>query len=924
VTTDLQLADAARLSPDEVMARLGTSPAGLSSSEAQARLKSYGPNRLGTHHVSGLEVLLRQLRNPLLVLLAAAAVISFIVADRTSAIVILAISGMSVGLSFFNEFRAERVAEELHARIRARELVVRDGTVRQVDVTELVLGDIVVLEVGDIVPADLRLIDVSAMECDEAVVTGESMPVVKTSAVTAAGDSPLDLPGCALMGTVVKAGRGRGVVVRTGRASTFGKIASEIQRAPQETAFQAGLRNFSLLLVKVTAILVVPIFLLNALFGRPILASLLFALAIAVGMTPQLLPAVVTISLSFGARRLASRSVLVKRLISIEDLGNITVLFTDKTGTLTEGTINFLDAVDASGRPSADVFRLGLMCNSAEIDQKGEPKGNLLDVALWKAPDAKPDLISGVKRLSDVPFDYDRKRMTIVVDDSGRRRIIIKGAPEAVFEHCGEVGEPAKGWLTSAFDAGRRVVAVASADVSGDAEPQEQNLALDGFLAFTDPVKQDAAGSLQRLDRLGVEVKVITGDNDRVARRLCQDVGMAVKGVITGADIAAMDDAALRGVLASTTIFSRVSPEQKSRVIRLQRSLGSDVGFLGDGVNDTVALHDADVGISVDSAIDVAKDAADIVLLDKHLGILAEGVLEGRQIFANTIKYVLMGTSSNFGNMFSAAGASLFLPFLPMTATQILLNNLLYDTSEMTIPTDRVDEEMVRRPAHWDIAFIRRFMVLFGPISSLFDFLTFGVLLLVFKASASLFQTGWFVESLATQTLVIFVIRTRRVPFFRSRPGRLLTAASIASVVVGAAIPFSPVAGWFGFSRLPALYFLVVGGMVAVYLVLAELVKALFYRWVQPVRPLSVALQHPARRAHRIQTGWWGEPGSTGRAVQIRAAASSAEGAASTGPERTPAGVPAPWLRGGAEDRSASGNIRTSRRSSEDVIYLRG
>ena len=853
VGVDLELSDAARLSSGDVMARLGTSADGLSSGEAQARLKTYGPNSLGTHCVSGLQVFLRQLRNPLLILLAAAAVISFLVADRTSAIVILAISAMSVGLSFFNEYRAERVAEELHARIRQRELVVRDGSVRQVDVTDLVPGDIVLLDVGDIVPADMRLVEASAMECDEAVVTGESMPVAKTSDVTAAGDSPLDLPGCALMGTVVKSGRGRGVVVRTGRASTFGRIASQIQRAPQETAFQAGLRQFSLLLVKVTAVLVVPIFVLNALFGRPVLDSLLFALAIAVGMTPQLLPAVVTISLSFGARRLAAHSVLVKRLISIEDLGNITVLFTDKTGTLTTGTITFLDAVDGAGQSSDGVLRLGLVCSTAEFGDDGKPKGNPLDVALWESPKAGRDLVRNVNRVSEIPFDYDRKRITVVFDEGGRRRVVTKGAPEAVLDRCREVPAAARDWLTQAYDGGRRVVAVASGD-----DEAESALTLEGFLEFTDPVKPDAADSLQRLDRLGVEVKVITGDNDRVARRLCQDVGMTVKGVVTGADIAAMDDAALRDALASTTIFSRVSPEQKSRVIRLQRSVGADVGFLGDGVNDAVALHDADVGISVDSATDVAKDAADIVLLDKDLGILAEGVLEGRRIFANTIKYVLMGTSSNFGNMFSAAGASLFLPFLPMTATQILLNNLLYDSSEMTIPTDAVDDEMVRRPAHWDISFIRRFMVLFGPISSLFDFLTFGVMLLVFKASASLFQTGWFVESLATQTLVIFVIRTRRVPFFTSRPGRLLAAASIACVAAGAFVPFTPVSAWLGFSRLPALYFLVVGGMVAVYLALAELAKALFYRWIQPVRPLSVALGHPHRRAHRIQTYWWG------------------------------------------------------------------
>ncbi|HEV2413244.1 MAG TPA: magnesium-translocating P-type ATPase [Candidatus Dormibacteraeota bacterium] len=856
---NLELTEAARLPSSEVLTRLGSSESGLTTQEATARLKTYGPNSLGTHGVTAGEVLLRQLRNPLLILLAGAAVISFLVGDRTSASIILAISSLSVGLSFFNEYRSEQVAEELHARIRHKELVLRDGSPSQVDVTALVPGDVVLLDVGDVVPADLRLLEVSALECDEAVVTGESMPVAKTAAVEAQGDSSLDLPSCALMGTVVKAGRGRGVVVRTGRNSTFGHIAAEIKRQPAETAFQAGLRDFSLLLVKVTAALIVPIFLLNWLFGRPLLDSLLFALAIAVGMTPQLLPAVVTVSLSFGASRLASRSVLVKRLISIEDLGNITVLFTDKTGTLTEGAIDFVDSVDAAGKSSPDVLRLGLLCSSAQFDERGEPNGNPLDVALWRAPGAKRELVQGVNRVNEIPFDYERKRATIVLEESGQSWIVSKGAPESVLARCHDVPESAHTWLNAAFDEGRRVVAVASRDLpAGSQDSDDTDLELDGFLVFTDPLKKDAAQSLDRLSRLGVEVKIVTGDNDRVARRLCVDVGLEVNGVLTGADLDRMDDSALSMALASTTIFSRVTPEQKSRVIRLQRSLGSDVGFLGDGVNDAVALHDADVGISVDSATDVAKDAADIVLLDKDLGILGEGILEGRQIFSNTIKYVLMGTSSNFGNMFSAAGASLFLPFLPMTAPQILLNNLLYDTSEMTIPTDRVDEELVRRPAHWDIAFIRRFMVLFGPISSIFDFLTFGVMLLVFRAGAHLFQTGWFVESLATQTLVIFVIRTRQVPFFRSRPGTLLAAASIASVVVGTAIALSPLGSWFGFVPLPWQYFVVVGAMVAVYLALAEAAKAVFYRWTRPATPLSIALAQPGRRVHRLQTYWWG------------------------------------------------------------------
>ncbi len=853
----VELAEAGHAPVEELLPRLHSARTGLSSADAAERLRREGPNSLGASEVTALAVLLRQLRNPLLLLLGAGAVIAFAVGQHTDGTMILVISGLSVGLSFFNEYRSERVAQDLHERIRHRALVLRDGVPSRVDVTELVPGDVVEIGVGDIVPADLRLLEVSSLECDEAVITGESMPVAKTAAAAGVALSPLDLPSCALMGTVVKAGRGTGVVVRTGRGSTFGRIAAQIERKPAETAFQAGLRGFSMLLVKVTAALTVAILALNWALGHPLLESALFALAIAVGMTPQLLPAIVTVSLSMGARRLAARSVLVKRLISIEDLGNVTVLYTDKTGTLTEGTIEFLGAFDAAGRDSREVMARGLLCSSVELDAKGEPQGNPLDVALWHGDGADRARAGAARRLSEVPFDYERKRITVVVAEAGRRRLSPKGAPEAVLALCSSVPAGAQAWLESAFDAGRRVVAVASREPAAPSDTAETGLVLDGFLVFTDPVKADVHRSLERLRRLGVELKIITGDNDRVARRLCEDVGLAVKGVLTGAEIEASSDESLKATLPGTTIFSRVTPEQKSRLIRLQRSLGDDVGFLGDGVNDAVALHDADVGISVDSGTEVAKDAADIVLLGKDLGILGEGVLEGRRIFTNTVKYVLMGTSSNFGNMFSAAGASLFLPFLPMTATQILLNNLLYDVSEMTIPTDAVDRENVRRPAHWDLGFIRRFMLLFGPISSVFDFLTFGVMLWVFSAKANLFQTGWFVESLATQTLVIFVIRTRRIPFIRSRPGTALAATSIAAVLVAAVLPFTPAASWLGFRPLPPLYFLLLAGMVAVYLALAETAKAVFYRRLRTPELLSRPLEAAERRAHRIQTRWW-------------------------------------------------------------------
>jgi Mg2+-importing ATPase len=846
------------VSGDEVLHALESSGSGLSRAEAQTRLARFGSNAIASHRAEPLRVLWRQLKNPLLLLLAAAAITSFVVGERTNAAIILLIVSLSVGLGFFNEYRSERAVEELHSRIRHLALVSRGGALTRVDVTELVPGDVVQLDVGDIVPADMRLLESHNLECDESVLTGESLPVDKSPAAIAKPDSPLDLPSCLLMGTIVQAGTARGVVVGTGPSTAFGRIAVGLGRGATETSFQVGLRQFSLLLVRVTGLLTVSIFLVNFLLGRPILQAALFSLAIAVGLTPQLLPAIVTVSLSLGARQLMKRDVLVKRLVSIEDFGNVEVLFTDKTGTLTEGQITFSGGVDVSGQPDPSLGQLGLLCNDAAVQDGQVVGGNPLDRALWDSVVPEQAI---PRRLDELPFDYDRKLMSVLVEATeGARTMITKGAPETVLRLCGREAAGATSTLGSLFAEGRRVVAVATRVLAAEQEhlapADEMGMTLRGFLCFTDPPKAGVREALQRLDRLGIEVKLITGDNEIVARKLCQDVGMRVRGALSGLEIDGLDDAELMAALAQTDIFARVTPEQKSRVIRAQRAAGVDVGFLGDGVNDAVALHDADVGISVDTATEVAKDAADIVLLRKDLDVLADGVVEGRRIFANTIKYVLMGTSSNFGNMFSAAGASVFLAFLPMTPTQILLNNLLYDVSELTIPTDRVDEELLRRPAHWDVGFIRRFMIVFGPISSIFDFLTFAVMLFVFHARGSLFQSGWFVESLATQTLVIFVIRTRRVPFLSSRPGRALVVASLVCVAVGALFPFSPLAPLFGFTALPIRFFLILLGMVIIYLGLVEAAKARFFRIPVGDHPLSAVQPAQTKKVRRIRTRW--------------------------------------------------------------------
>jgi Mg2+-importing ATPase len=853
----LELAVAAALPLPDVLRRLDASEAGLASVEAGRRLALYGPNMLRSHGVSAVSVLARQLRSYLLGLLLVAAVVSAVVGDVTEAVIIGVIMAMSVGLSFMNEYRSEKAVESLHSQIRHLAFVERDGKAVEVNVLDLVPGDVVHLRVGDVVPADLRVLDTHELECDESVLTGESQLSDKTSDARPPGGSPLDLPSCAFMGTLVRGGDGRGLVVRTGGQTAFGAIALRLGESQGQTAFQQGLQAFSRLLATVTAVLAGSIFAINVALGRSVLESALFALAIAVGLTPQLLPAIVTVSLATGARRLARRRVIVKRLVCIEDLGNVQVLFTDKTGTLTEGHIAFTQSLDCVAKPDERVHHLGLACS--------DKTGNELDRALWSAAEGS-DVGDGKPSLDSRPFDHERQLASVLVDEPAGRLLIAKGAPEAILARCTTVPPAAQKTLDGLFSSGTRVVAVASRPFTGEriGKDDERDLSLDGFLCFTDPAKPDVGDSLARLDRLGITVKIVTGDNGQVAAHLCGEVGLDPGTVMTGTELAALDDATLLARLPTTTVFARVTPEQKSRIILAQRSLGFDVGFLGDGVNDAIALHDADVGISVDSAADVAKDAADVVLLDKDLGIIADGVVEGRRIFANTIKYVLMGTSSNFGNMFSAAGASLFLSYLPMLPTQILLNNLLYDVSEMTIPTDNVDEELLARPSQWDIGLIRRFMAFFGPISSIYDFLTFAVMLRVFHAGSVLFRSGWFVESLVTQTLVIFVIRTRRVPFLKSRPSRPLLVATLGCAALGVAIPYiGPIARLMGFRTLPISFLAVLAGMIVTYLALAQAGVAFFFR--EPGRGPSLArsIAHRERRILRTASRWtiWPHPG---------------------------------------------------------------
>ncbi len=878
--------DAAAWEISRVRDVLASPETGLSTAEVERRRELWGPNSIASRGTRFLLVLWHQLRSPLLALLVGAATASYFVGERSDAVIIGVIVALSVGLGFTNEFRAERAADALHSQIHHESVVVRDGVAVDVDVTDLVPGDLVDIKLGDVVPADLRLTSTSGLECDESVLTGESQPVEKALSPVAAGTALADLTSCALMGTVVSTGTGRGIVIATGARTEFGSIAAGLSTHQVETDFQKGLRQFSMLLVYVAGALTTSIFVINIALHRPVIDALLFSLAIAVGITPQLLPAVVSSSLAAGSRRMSRKKVLVKRLVCIEDLGNVDVLFTDKTGTLTAGRIDFMRAVPTSTVAAQTLVQWGLLCTENAAPDGTAAGGNALDRALWQSPAAAGcrDQLSGYLRKTVLPFDHERRLVSAIVETpGGGRTLVTKGAPETLLARCVCVPADAAADLQAEFEAGNRVVAVASRPCPGVdslSTEDEHGLTLLGFLVFSDPPKADAAAALARLAALGVSVKVVTGDNALVAQHVCNQLGLDAGGALTGTEVDQLDDSQLASAISSTAIFARVTPEQKARIVRAQRHSGSAVAFLGDGVNDALALHAADVGISVNSATDVAKDAADVILLEKDLDVLADGVAEGRRIFANTIKYVLMGTSSNFGNMFSAAGASLFLSFLPMLPSQILLNNLLYDASQLAIPTDNVDEEQVRRPSHWDIAFIRRFMIYFGPLSSIFDFVTFGVMLWIFHSGPAQFRSGWFVESLATQALVVFAIRTRRVPFVRSHPSLPLTLSALGAVLVGALLPATPLAHALGFRPLPGAFFAALVAMVVAYMGLIELGKLLFYRnGSRPALVRTARYNHPRhlqRRAAyfstvRVRPGLRSRPGPDRRLSPVRA-----------------------------------------------------
>jgi Mg2+-importing ATPase len=825
----------------ELLGLLRVTPAGLTSEEAKGRLQLHGPNSLVRERpFAALLSFLRFFANPLVIILLVASTVSLSLGDRVGGLIIIAMVLLSVLLNFFMEFQARHAVEEIRKQVATMAAVLRDGREQELPIVALVPGDVVRLNAGDLVPADARLLEAKDLHVRESALTGESVPVEKSATDLAEGKHPIgDAINSVFLGTAVQSGMASAVIVRTGRDTAFGEIAERLAARPPETEFGRGIRHFGMMITRVIIGLVLFVLLVNIVLHRPLLESFLFSIALAVGMTPEMMPMIITVTLAQGARRMTRKKVLVKQLAAIEDFGSIEILCSDKTGTLTEGEIVLDCHVNIQGADDEGVLQLIYLNSLFEAGIKSP-----LDAAILKHD---PPPIEGYEKVDEIPFDFTRKRLSVVVRHGDARLLITKGEVESVFSVCQTVnvdGSP------QPFDDGRRAEAAAtfqklSADgyrVLGVAvlkvgaqdvykAASEREMTLVGFAAFLDPPKEGILSVLEALKQNGVSVVIMTGDNQYVTQKIAQDVGLAADHIVTGNDVDTMDDAALAYQAENGAIFARVSPEQKNRVILALKARGHVVGYLGDGINDAPSLHTADVGISVVNGVEVAKDAAKIILLEKDLGVLNDGVVEGRRCFANIMKYIIMGTSSNFGNMFSMAAASLFLPFLPMLPTQILLNNFLYDSSQISIPGDNVDSALLRRPKRWQIGFIVRFMTIIGPISSIYDFLTFGILLWVFHAStnAPLFQTGWFVESLATQTLVVFVIRTAGNPL-KSRPSRSLLISVLAVVVIAAALPYTPLGTLLHFVPLPVALLAAIAGLALTYLLLVQAVKTWFYR----------------------------------------------------------------------------------------------
>jgi P-type Mg2+ transporter len=845
--------DAARKGNDELLGELRTSQNGLTQGEAEERARTSGLNEVAQEKPQGWFLrLLKMVRNPLVILLTALSTISFATGDVRAGTVMALMVALSVGLRFLQEARADAAAAKLKAMIHVTATVMRDGKASEIPLRDLVPGDVIQLSAGDMIPGDVRVLASKDLFVSQGSLTGESLPVEKLhDPDTTTAASPIELRNICFMGTSVESGSATAVVVVTGPRTYFGSMASLIVEDPPPTSFDLGLSRFTWLMIQLMSVMVPLVFLINGFTKHDWGSAFFFAMAVAVGLTPEMLPMIVSVCLAKGALAMSRRKVIVKRLNAIQNFGGMDVLCTDKTGTLTEDRVTLMRHCDVKGRDSELVLLDGYLISYFQTGLK-----NLLDRAILDSPDFKEkSVLDQYKKLDEIPFDFTRRMMSVLVENpQGKAILLTKGAPEEVFHHCShfELDSNAspmdpdliaglKEQYESLSNDGFRVLAVAGRELSGKqicSKADESGLVLRGYVAFLDPPKATAAAALESLRQHGVGVKILTGDNPLISRKVCKDVGLLPDPMLLGGDVEKMADAELADAAEKATLFARLSPAHKERVIRALRGKGHVVGFMGDGINDAPALRAADVGISVDTATDIAKESADLILLEKDLMVLEGGVTEGRKVFANILKYIRMGASSNFGNMFSVLGASAFLPFLPMAPIQVLTNNLLYDFSQVPIPNDAVDEEQVARPRPWNIEEIRRFILFIGPISSIFDYTTFAVMLWVFHcwdpSKASLFQTGWFVESLMTQTLIIHVIRTNKIPFLQSRASRPLMLTTVSIMAFGAWLPYSPVAPALGFTPLPLLYWPILALTLLAYMGLTQTIKVWLFKkkWI--------------------------------------------------------------------------------------------
>ena len=814
---------------------------GLSSVESAARLKYYGPNEFHPQRKHALLLqFLYKFSNPLVIILLIASAISAFTGDIVSFIIIAIIVILSVLLDFIQEYRAGKEAEKLRQLVTVHVQALRDGKSQEIPLSSLVPGDIIFLSAGDLVPGDGRVLEAKDFFLNQALLTGEPYPIEKKPGELPLETEILAATNVVLRGTSVISGSAKVIICNTGANTVLGDIADSLNAKTPPNAFELGTRSFGMLIMRLTIFLVLFVLLVNSFFQRPWLESFIFAVALAVGLTPELLPMIVSVTLAKGAQRMAKKRVIVKQLASIQNLGSMDVLCTDKTGTLTEARIRLERHIDTLARDSSRVLEFAYLNSYFETGLKSP-----LDDAILEHKDID---VSNWRKIDEVPFDFERRRVSVLIDNGKKRVLVVKGAPEDIIPLCTSyelenetdihpIDDAAKIKFKELFESlgqeGFRVLGIAwrlvDSNFSHAVVNDETKLIFLGYAAFLDPAKESAKIALADLAASGVSVKIVTGDNELVTIHICKELDIVINEVLTGAEILKLDDQTLFDKVETVNLFCRVTPSQKNRVILALKKRGHTVGYLGDGINDAPSLHSADIGISVDSAVDVAKDAAVMILLDKDLGVLKDGVIEGRRTFGNIMKYIMMGTSSNFGNMFSMAGGALFLPFLPMLPTQILLNNMLYDISEIAIPLDNVDDEYLMNPKQWNINFVRKFMLIIGPISSVFDFITFFVMLKIFHAGESLFHTGWFIESLATQVLVIFIIRTRRSPW-KSLPNRWLTLGALSIVAIGIVLPFTYLGNLLGFVPPPLLFFFILACMLAIYLVAVEQVKQWFYK----------------------------------------------------------------------------------------------